>query len=376
MRAQTDLTLRTKYTEMPPKRSTDSRRDNFSAQVVRILAERSGGRCAICRAPTWGPNDSRFKSTNIGQAAHITAAAPGGPRYDENLSPQSRSSALNGIWLCGNCHNKIDKNVEEYPVKRLHEIKKKAENDARLALGVAPIEKDASHDQSPITVATSANAIMEIRKVKVIVEDLIKEKSQQKHPYDLLEQLKYINVHHDSYLPAVGSELIQFYWRLVTLDIDQHTWLQVVRLLDEITAVYLSSLTQSDVNTVCAIINHMTTKKRRSSKDEKDQYQSAISFLSRLGKQLEKRTDLSNTPKDSMKQLSENVKPKRYGGDETDAGSDYYGNEVHKFQAVEGDEPTDWEFISAICGLAELTDEERKIKEQHLEEQGFITYVI
>ena len=359
-----------------PFKSTDSRRDNFSAQVIRTLAERSGGKCAICRASTWGPGDSRFKSTNVGQAAHITAAAPNGPRYDPNMTSQTRSSALNGMWLCGNCHHIIDKDVHDYPVEKLYEIKRKAEAHAKAMLGVATIRKEAPNDSSPITVATSANAIMEIRKVKSLLHDLIQQKSK-KDPMDFLEQVKYIDVIDDSYLPAVGSELIQFYKVLVTFDSNQHTWLQVVRLLDEITSAYLPWLTQNDIDGICAIIDCVMTKKikRLNSKDQKKQCESATVFLAKLAQCLEqKRKDLKNTAKDNLQ--STRIKLKRQGYDETDTVTDD-GNEVCKFRAVEdADETSDWTFLSTMCDLIESTDEERRAKEKILEEQGYITYVI
>ena len=37
---------------------------------------------------------------NLGTAAHICAAAPGGPRYDPNMTREERRSARNGIWMC------------------------------------------------------------------------------------------------------------------------------------------------------------------------------------------------------------------------------------------------------------------------------------
>ena len=363
---------------MPPRNTVDSRRDNFSAQVVRTLAERSGGKCAICRAPTWGPNDSQFKSTNIGQAAHITAAAPGGPRYDPNISPQTRSSALNGIWLCANCHTIIDKNVQEYPVEKLRDIKKKAESEAKAELGVAAKKRDALHDNSPITIATSATAIMEIRKVKASLKDLMQDQEPQTHPSDLLEKLKYINVVNDSYLPVVGSELVQFYKLLVIFDSKQHTWLQVVRLLDEITTAYLPSLTQNDIDATCEIIAHvMENQAKRPSKDRKEQYQSTVVFLSHLAQRLKERKNLKNTAADNLKQLLENVRPKRKALDETDTG-DIFGNQTTvKLQTIEGaGEPNDWTFISTMCDLHKLTDEERRMKEEMLEKEGFLTYII
>jgi hypothetical protein len=49
--------------------------------------------------PTSGP-DGDGGVTNIGVAAHISAASPGGARYDEALTSEVRSDITNGIWLC------------------------------------------------------------------------------------------------------------------------------------------------------------------------------------------------------------------------------------------------------------------------------------
>ena len=91
----------------------------------------------MCFAPTWGPNDKPFSVTNIGQAAHISAAAEGGPRYVASMTPEQRTSISNGLWLCSNCHDQIDRNVETYTIQKLKQIKKEAEKKARKALGVA-----------------------------------------------------------------------------------------------------------------------------------------------------------------------------------------------------------------------------------------------
>jgi hypothetical protein len=39
----------------------------------------------------------------VGEAAHISAAAPGGKRYDSSLTPEERRAPSNGIWLCELC---------------------------------------------------------------------------------------------------------------------------------------------------------------------------------------------------------------------------------------------------------------------------------
>ena len=75
---------------------------------------------------------------NIGEGAHITARSPGGPRYDENLTKDERSSIDNCIILCCNCHTKIDGPnwSESYPAALLQKKKAKAEQDAEEQVGV------------------------------------------------------------------------------------------------------------------------------------------------------------------------------------------------------------------------------------------------
>ena len=113
------------------------RRDDFTKKTVELLARRAGGKCSMCQCSTWGPNDRPYSATNIGQAAHIAAAAPGGPRYDATMSPEDRSSISNGIWLCSNCHSKVDSNVVTYTTERLKKLKYEAESRAKKELGVA-----------------------------------------------------------------------------------------------------------------------------------------------------------------------------------------------------------------------------------------------
>ena len=85
-------------------------RDDFPPATKRSLAERVSFLCSNpdCRAPTSGPQVTNSKSMNVGVAAHITAAAQGGPRYEPSLSPDERASATNGIWLCQNCAKMVD----------------------------------------------------------------------------------------------------------------------------------------------------------------------------------------------------------------------------------------------------------------------------
>lgn len=97
-------------------------RDNFSQSIIRTLRERVNGLCSNpdCRRVTLGPQESsKNKSVIIGQAAHISAASPGGPRYDEKMTEEERKSIENGIWLCDNCAKKIDRDTGTYSVSLL-----------------------------------------------------------------------------------------------------------------------------------------------------------------------------------------------------------------------------------------------------------------
>ncbi len=97
---------------------------DFSADVVRLLAERAGQRCSnpICGRSTSGPSDNGSgDSTTLGKACHITAARPLGPRYDLLLSDAQRAHPDNGIWMCAICADQIDKKENEsaFPVALL-----------------------------------------------------------------------------------------------------------------------------------------------------------------------------------------------------------------------------------------------------------------
>jgi hypothetical protein len=91
-----------------------------------------GFRCSNpnCRQPTSGPQVDPTKAINIGVAAHIKAASPGGKRYDSNQSSEQRKSADNGIWLCQSCSKLIDSDETRYTVELLQTWKSQAETIA------------------------------------------------------------------------------------------------------------------------------------------------------------------------------------------------------------------------------------------------------
>jgi tetratricopeptide (TPR) repeat protein len=112
-------------------------RDEFGANIRRIIAARVNHRCSNpeCRAVTGGPQIDPAKAVNVGVAAHITAAASGGARYDESLSQEQRKHLNNAIWLCQTCAKLVDNDETAFPVSLLQSWKQKAEAEARTRIG-------------------------------------------------------------------------------------------------------------------------------------------------------------------------------------------------------------------------------------------------
>jgi hypothetical protein len=111
--------------------------DDFSERVKTTLASRVGNLCSNpkCRALTSGPQIDPTKALNVGVAAHITAASPGGPRYDPSLSPEQRSGHENGIWLCQTDAKLVDNDAIRFPADQLKKWKSDAEQEAFDRIG-------------------------------------------------------------------------------------------------------------------------------------------------------------------------------------------------------------------------------------------------
>lgn len=117
--------------------STSLSRDDFPEATKRLLATRVNHRCSNpdCGAPTSGPQSDPNKSLNVGVAAHITAAAPGGPRYEPTITSQKRSDISNGIWLCQTCAKLVDNDATRFTATVLRSWKSQAEEDAFHQIG-------------------------------------------------------------------------------------------------------------------------------------------------------------------------------------------------------------------------------------------------
>lgn len=116
----------------PTSRSISSGRDDFDSKTKETLGRRVGFLCSNpqCQCATSGPHSNPANAVNIGVAAHISAASPGGPRYDAGLSPEARKHITNGIWLCQSCAKLVDNDVASFPSEKLRKWKDSAEQYA------------------------------------------------------------------------------------------------------------------------------------------------------------------------------------------------------------------------------------------------------
>jgi phage baseplate assembly protein W len=126
-----------------------SPRDGFSKKTALAVALRASHLCSLpgCQVRTVGPSDEAPDATaNIGEAAHICAASPGGKRYDASMTPAERSRINNAIWLCANHARLIDRDSATYTIDYLRKIKH--DHEAACKIGPDSVRKGraAVHD--------------------------------------------------------------------------------------------------------------------------------------------------------------------------------------------------------------------------------------
>lgn len=151
-------------------------RDNFAKVVIDTLSKRVACRCSNpdCGRITAGPHSDAGAWVNVGVAAHITSAAPGGPRYDQSLTSEQRRAIQNGIWLCQDCAKLIDSDLDKYTVEVLHEWKAQAEAETErfLPSGRPPAGTGAAIAVSkPIIIGTMAFCFVDDRRLPMVPID-------------------------------------------------------------------------------------------------------------------------------------------------------------------------------------------------------------
>ncbi|NII26205.1 hypothetical protein HB364_14015 [Pseudoflavitalea sp. X16] len=90
-------------------------------------------RCSFpgCDEVTAGPGqEDASKVVIVGEAAHIHAASPGGPRFNPDMNAEQCSSIENGIWMCRKHARIIDVDDASYSATTLQQWKAMAEQRA------------------------------------------------------------------------------------------------------------------------------------------------------------------------------------------------------------------------------------------------------
>ena len=98
-----------------------SNKATISKRDERLLHTKSGNRCAMCRTVLVDTNNP--SAACIGENAHIYGEKPDAARYDSTKDAAFVNSEQNLIFLCCNCHKKIDTDVSSYPADELFKLK-------------------------------------------------------------------------------------------------------------------------------------------------------------------------------------------------------------------------------------------------------------
>lgn len=147
--------------------SRNNNRDDFTTKTIQILGKRVNFICSNpdCRRGTIAAANDSQKYINTGVAAHICAAASGGPRYNPKMTTEERKSIDNGIWLCQTCSKLIDSDEIKFTVEKLKEWKLAAENRAFEGL-IKPIYEITDIDEKIINIIPMESALPEINQAE------------------------------------------------------------------------------------------------------------------------------------------------------------------------------------------------------------------
>lgn len=98
-----------------------SNKATISKKDERLLHTKSGNRCAICKTILVDANNP--SAACIGENAHIYGEKPEAARYNSAKDEAFVNSEQNLIFLCCNCHKKIDTDVASYSADKLFILK-------------------------------------------------------------------------------------------------------------------------------------------------------------------------------------------------------------------------------------------------------------
>ena len=94
---------------------------------IKLLWGRSGNRCAMCKTPLTQDKEAVTATYTLGEQAHIVGEKTSAARGKSSLTLDERNSYHNLILLCPTDHTEIDRNKEDWPVEKLHQLKSEHE---------------------------------------------------------------------------------------------------------------------------------------------------------------------------------------------------------------------------------------------------------
>ncbi len=159
---------------------------DFTQKTIGTLRKRAGEMCTICKRLTSIPHTDPEKSINLGEAAHIIGKINiPNKRFNQKLTDNEISNISNSIWLCRECHKKIDTDELYFTVQYLKDIKKQHETD--LTSGKLNYTKFIEYQKLEFEVHYLRQELDNKSNFRLI-EKLEKEKQQFKEKIDDIEK--------------------------------------------------------------------------------------------------------------------------------------------------------------------------------------------
>lgn len=107
-----------------------------SLKTQKMLWGRAASRCSICRQELVMDESEIDDASLVGEASHIVARKPDGPRGKSTLTTAQRDKYANLLLLCNAHHKQVDDQPNQYTVEELHQIKREHESWVKESLAI------------------------------------------------------------------------------------------------------------------------------------------------------------------------------------------------------------------------------------------------
>src|SRR5687767_15113789 len=106
----------------------------ITVKTQKMLWGRAANRCSMCRLELVMDASETDDESLVGEACHIVASSPDGPRGVSQLTQEQRDKFANLVLLCNVHHKLVDDQPNAYSVERLIEVKAEHEQWVRTQL--------------------------------------------------------------------------------------------------------------------------------------------------------------------------------------------------------------------------------------------------